>query len=107
MHSGTSIGVADLSRMKPNRDGSEPTASEISLVPQPTTQESSAFPQEYLGRLVGLAVACPVGKDNPTDCPLHELRRLPMVERFEWSRAQTIEEAVTLWARHTSCPRLH
>lgn len=55
-------------------------------------------------QLVELAVACPVKRDNPDDCPLHELRMLPMAGRFEWAKTRTREEAKAILAAHASCP---
>lgn len=45
---------------------------------------------------------CPLG-GNPSDCPLHDVRKLPVNERIEWLEARRDEEVVDLYRRHTAC----
>ena len=33
-----------------------------------------------IAKIFGLTVACPYTGDNPNDCPLHEIRQLPLIE---------------------------
>jgi len=35
-------------------------------------------------RVAGLLVSCPVTQDNPPDCPLRAVRRLPLRARYRW-----------------------
>jgi len=45
---------------------------------------------------------CPLG-DNPEDCPLHEVRKKPMHERYEWLNRKDDEEVVEMFRLHTKC----
>lgn len=56
-------------------------------------------------RLVGLLMECPVSGGNPADCPLHEIRLLPLADKFKWARSRTREEADAIFTRHANCPR--
>jgi len=47
---------------------------------------------------------CPLG-DNPTDCPLYEVRKWPMEKRLAWLDAMTDEETIDLFHRHTDCQK--
>ena len=38
---------------------------------------------DYTALLMGLAMNCPMGQDNPVECPLHPIRHWPLVQRFE------------------------
>ena len=60
-----------------------------------------------LAMLMGLAVSCPAGQDKPVDCPLHEIRDLPLVQRFAWMKLRTREEANNILSYHrTICPTM-
>lgn len=62
---------------------------------------------DYTARLMGLAMVCPVSSENPTDCPLHEIRHLPLAQRFAWVKARTRQEAENLLSYHQHCcPRM-
>ena len=52
--------------------------------------------------LHGRVLRCPLG-ENPIDCPLHDLRKLPLEERFIWLESQTDEEAIALYEQHKAC----
>ena len=59
-----------------------------------------------LGSLLSdLALACPVRPDNPPDCPLNGIRRLPVAERLDWARSLTPEETEALHSFHLRCKR--
>ena len=50
----------------------------------------------------GRILRCPVG-DNPEDCPLHEIRRMPIEARLAWLESKSDQEVVDLYRRHTEC----
>ena len=52
--------------------------------------------------MYGRLLRCPVG-DNPEDCPLHEIRKLPMEERLLWLEAKSDDEVITLYQQHIDC----
>jgi hypothetical protein len=56
-------------------------------------------------RLIGLAVACPYTQDNPCDCPLARIRRLPMRQRIEAVMAMDRDEQIRYLREHESCLR--
>ena len=57
-------------------------------------------------RLFGLAITCPVVQDNPPDCPLYNVREMPLVQRLEWAKSRTREEAEAVLHNHSCCHRL-
>ena len=60
-------------------------------------QESSVRTAMY-----GRILRCPMG-DNPKDCPLYEIRLLPVEERLEWLNSKTEFELMELFAHHVLC----
>ncbi|RMG39829.1 MAG: hypothetical protein D6719_12365 [Candidatus Dadabacteria bacterium] len=50
----------------------------------------------------GLIVACPFGKELP-DCPLREVRKLPLKERFKILEAMPEEELDRILEHHEKC----
>lgn len=52
--------------------------------------------------LHGRVLRCPV-EDNPTDCPLHEIRLLPVESRIEWLNGKTEEQIDALYGYHIRC----
>jgi hypothetical protein len=52
--------------------------------------------------LHGRILRCPLG-GNPEDCPLHELRKLPVDRRVAWLETQTDEELIGLYEQHNEC----
>ena len=50
----------------------------------------------------GRLLRCPFG-DNPSDCPLYEIRKLPLEERFAWLDSKTDEELIDLFFQHARC----
>jgi hypothetical protein len=50
----------------------------------------------------GRIMRCPLG-DNPEDCLLHELRKLPVKERVVWLEAKTDDEVIELYRKHIKC----
>ena len=50
----------------------------------------------------GRILRCPLG-GNPEDCPLHEIRKLPVEERVAWLETQTEEELISLYEQHIEC----
>ena len=52
--------------------------------------------------LHGRVLRCPLG-GNPEDCPMHEIRKLPVEERFAWLESQTSEAMISLYEQHNQC----
>lgn len=52
--------------------------------------------------LYGRILRCPLG-GNPEDCPMHELRKLPVGERIAWMESHTDEEKIALYEHHNQC----
>jgi len=52
--------------------------------------------------LHGRILRCPLG-GNPADCPLHEIRMMPIEKRVMWLESQSDEEVVELYHRHNTC----
>ena len=53
--------------------------------------------------IFGLTVACPYTGDNPNDCPLCEIRHLPLSEREAWVKDLTDEECRSYYQYHNLC----
>jgi hypothetical protein len=53
--------------------------------------------------IVGLAVACPMNQDNPSQCPFHEWRQKSMNERYTWINSLSDGELRRLANHHCSC----
>ena len=53
--------------------------------------------------IFGLTVACPYAGGNPNDCPLHEIRQLPLSERKVWVKDLTDEECRSYCEYHSHC----
>jgi hypothetical protein len=66
------------------------------------TELDSVLVEEAKFALHGRILRCPLG-DNPEDCPLHELRKLPVEKRVAWLESQTDEEIISLYDRHIEC----
>ena len=66
-------------------------------------QTEIAATANYTAMLMGLAMNCPVGHDNPVECPLHRVRHLSLVQRFEWAKSQTRQEAENILSYHIFC----
>src|SRR5690606_41003218 len=69
--------------------------------PQPTL-----FPYTTLFRsqtALFLSDNCPVDLTNPVICPLHDLRRLPLVERQRWVAGLTLKDLRYLIQYHETC----
>lgn len=52
--------------------------------------------------LHGRILRCPLG-GNPEDCPLHEIRKLPVEDRIAWLESNTDEEIMALYELHSEC----
>ncbi len=75
--------------------------------PMPAQETEFSVPANQAAWLMGLAMTCPVGKDNPSQCPLHEIRNLPLAQRFDWVRSLASLEADNILGYHTyCCPRM-
>jgi hypothetical protein len=52
----------------------------------------------------GLVMGCPLpGSPNPSYCQLHELRLLPVEERFQWVDKLSDEECLRYYLAHKQC----
>ncbi|MFN3407377.1 MAG: hypothetical protein ACK45B_00140 [Limisphaerales bacterium] len=56
--------------------------------------------------LAELLEGCPVGHDNPADCPLCRVRRLGRARRERWFAALNEEDLAYLATYHAICGRL-
>jgi hypothetical protein len=52
--------------------------------------------------MYGRILRCPRG-GNPLDCPLHDIRLLPVVKRIEWLESMNDEELERLYGYHRAC----
>jgi len=50
-----------------------------------------------------LSANCPLDHTNPITCPLHDLRRLPEVERQKWVSGLTLPDLRYLVLYHETC----
>lgn len=50
----------------------------------------------------GRLLRCPMG-GNPPDCPLYEIRLLPLEERLKWLDSKTDFELTVLFGYHVNC----
>jgi hypothetical protein len=52
----------------------------------------------------GLMMACPVSREpNPSDCQFHDIRLLPLEERFNWVDELSDKKCVWHYLRHEKC----
>jgi len=63
---------------------------------------SKDLAEEARFALHGRILRCPLG-GNPSDCPLHELRKLPVEQRIAWLESKTDEEVIDLYHQHNAC----
>jgi hypothetical protein len=63
---------------------------------------NSDLVEEAKFALHGRILRCPLG-GNPEDCPLYDLRKLPVEERIAWLESQTDEELIDLYEQHNQC----
>jgi len=69
-----------------------------------TVNEAPSYDElKILARMMpGLLFECPMG-GNPDDCPLHEIRKLPFIERVQWAKSMTDEQLLDIYRYHKSC----
>jgi hypothetical protein len=62
-------------------------------------------PKEKLlqSNLLSLGERCPAQPDNPPDCPLSQVRRLPLKRRQTWLSTLSEDDARFLTAYHQVC----
>jgi len=53
--------------------------------------------------LVGLSVECPFDGTNPCTCPLHEIRKKTLRERYEWAQKLNKSDALSILFFHQDC----
>ena len=73
----------------------------------PQRELADLVARDFCGHLVGLAMECPVTKNNPPDCQLHQIRLLPLAKRWEWARSRTRAEAEEILSCHLCCRRMN
>ena len=71
---------------------------EVTMKRLPTSRKD-----KLKANLLELGEACPFHRDNPEDCPLFELRKLPRTKRLEWFRELSEEDLVYLTTYHQVC----
>ncbi len=54
--------------------------------------------------MLGLLRACPWTQSNPSECPLHELRKLPLAELYQIVRRATSADLSEFAAVCDGCP---
>ena len=54
-------------------------------------------------QIVGLSMKCPFDGTNPCVCPLHEIRKQSLTERFAWVQKLSEEEALEIVTNHQAC----
>lgn len=52
--------------------------------------------------MYGRLLRCPLG-DNPEECPLCDIRKLPMEKRITWLESKTDQEVIELYDLHSAC----
>ena len=50
----------------------------------------------------GLMSRCPMG-GNPDNCPLFDVRQLPVKDRISWLEDRSTEEVISLFGYHSQC----
>jgi len=53
--------------------------------------------------MVGLSVECPFDGTNPCTCPLHEIRKKSLKERYEWAQKLSESDALNILTFHQVC----
>jgi len=51
----------------------------------------------------GLLVTCPLTQSNPPECPLHEIRKMSLSDRYELANLISDEVALKLIDCHKKC----
>ena len=59
--------------------------------------------QYLLEEIFGLAVACPFDQGNPCNCPLHDLRKQGLKERYESLQELSGEDMLKILIFHQKC----
>ena len=54
-------------------------------------------------QVVGLSICCPFDQTNPCACPLYAVRKMGVMERFEWLHEQSEEDMLNVLAHHQKC----
>ncbi|MFA6959168.1 MAG: hypothetical protein WC205_00265 [Opitutaceae bacterium] len=68
------------------------------MIPPSTTD-----PDTLRNYVLELARTCPVVQDNPSGCPLYDIRQLSINERVTWSISLSIEDLKKIIAYHCAC----
>ena len=53
--------------------------------------------------ILGLSFACPFYGSGLPECPLNDVRKMPLLERYEWSKTINEEEVHKLIECHKRC----
>lgn len=59
--------------------------------------------KQLAARVRALTVACPFAQDNPPDCPLCNIRKLPLKARIAWVSSLSPEVMEGLLEYHARC----
>jgi len=59
--------------------------------------------QYLLEEIFGLAVACPFDQGNPCECPLHELRKKSLQQRYQWLQDLSDDSLREILVFHRKC----
>ena len=65
--------------------------------------DTSPRKQFLLEEIFGLAVACPFDQGNPCNCPLHELRKKSLQERYRWLLDLSEADLRDILTNHRKC----
>ncbi len=58
----------------------------------------------YLSKVLRLLYQCPVSKDNPRDCALHEIRKKSELKRDTWAKMLKPSDQEKIITIHKYCP---
>lgn len=56
--------------------------------------------------VIGLIVKCPWDRDDKS-CPIHEIRKLPILERYSNIKKMPLDKVKKLLTAHTECVKSH
>lgn len=71
--------------------------------PSATLTPAPILREQLAARIRALTVACPFGQDNPPDCPLCNIRKLPLKARIAWVDTLRPEVMEGLLQYHANC----
>ena len=74
-------------------------------MPERLNMEVIVHPERYQlhKQVFDLSVCCPFDHKNPSACPLHEVRRMRVMEKYEWLHQLSNEDMIKLLNIHQTC----